>query len=484
MANGIVLNIDTTKSEFQNPMVQLRQGDGNYQSLDVTVTSNGEPFDLTGWTTTFMGTTAGGFKIVDSAVMVTNAVQGEFTYTPTKSWGQDQGEFKNAYFKFTKADETASGASFRVNVLDAVDLTAEEAGNYISIIDQTIIKLDSDLSALQTSVDDLKAQNNAIKTTDNIWTGTNTFNKKIIAPVGVQGNSDTATKLQTARRINGTLFDGTADINVNAANDSNLVHTTGDEIVAGFKKFSGNIATTSDNSMINGGGINGDLAMVKRVGYPAHLALGNINFSFVVKRSNKNAVSPSDTFTDMFTVNIDGTVRAGTQQYLVPLDKDVLHNTGTETVAGNKTFTGSTNFTQPIQGNLNGNATTANTANDPNAAKLSADNSFTGANIFTGKTTFWFKQIQWTSGIMQGTWYIQRIGNWVNAKFDMSANIGTGTTTLSLPVGYRPLSQFVRELEQGDAGISQNGTVLLANSYTGSNAMTFSYPTNDVWPTA
>lgn len=138
MANGIVLNIDTTKSEFQNPMVQLRQGDGNYQSLAVTVTSNGEPLNLTGWKVTFMGTTAGGFKIVDSAVTITNALQGEFTYTPTKAWGQDQGEFKNAYFKFTKADETASGASFRVNVLEAVDLTAEEAGNYISVVDQLI----------------------------------------------------------------------------------------------------------------------------------------------------------------------------------------------------------------------------------------------------------------------------------------------------------------------------------------------------------
>lgn len=321
-------------------------------------------------------------------------------------------------------------------VLNAVD---EKVNNYLA----TVQKGDKG----DTGEKGEKGDPGVVDTTaDYTWTGTNTFNKKIIAPAGVQGNADTATKLQTARRINGTLFDGTADVNVNAANDSNLVHTTGDEIVAGFKKFSGNIATTSENSMINGGGINGDLAMVKHVGYPAHLALGNINFSFVVKRSNKNAISPYDTFTDMFTVNIDGTVRAGTQQYLVPLDKDVLHNTGTETVAGNKTFTGN--------------------------------------NTFTGQTSFWFKQIQWTSGIMQGTWYIQRMGNWVNAKFDMSANTGTGTTTISLPVGYRPLSQFVRDLEQGGAGISQNGTVLVANSYTGSNAMTFSYPTNDVWPTA
>lgn len=215
MANGIVLNIDTTKSEFQNPMVQLRQGDGNYQSLSVTVTSNGEPFDITGWTTTFMGTTAGGFKIVDSAVTVTNALQGEFTYTPTKAWGQNQGEFKNAYFKFTKADETASGASFRVNVLDAVDLTAEEAGNYISVVDALIddvkTSMDSKLAEtkqtladtqsqanvvqanvndLNTNVNELKTQNLNIKTTDNAWTGANTFTSPIVGDIS--GSATTA----------------------------------------------------------------------------------------------------------------------------------------------------------------------------------------------------------------------------------------------------------------------------------------------------
>lgn len=215
MANGIVLNIDTTKSEFQNPMVQLRQGDGNYQSLAVTVTSNGEPFDLTGWTITFMGTTAGGFKIVDSAVTVTNALQGEFTYTPTKAWGQDQGEYKNAYFKFVKSDKTASSAEFRVNVLDAVDLTAEEANDYISVVDALIDNVKTSMETklsetkqtlsdtqtqantvqanvndLNTSVNDLKTQNLNIKTSDNTWTGKNTFNLPIVG--NVDGTATTA----------------------------------------------------------------------------------------------------------------------------------------------------------------------------------------------------------------------------------------------------------------------------------------------------
>lgn len=454
MANGIVLNIDTTKSEFQNPMVQLRQGDGNYQSLDVTVTSNGEPFDLTGWTIMFMGTTAGGFKIVDADSVVSNAVQGEFTYTPTKAWGQDQGEFKNAYFKFTKSDKTASGASFRVNVLDSVDLTAEEADDYISVVDALIddVKTSMDtklaetkqtladtqtqantvqtnVNDLNTNVNDLKSQNNNIRTSDNTWTGSNIFTKEI--------------------------------------------------------NLGNNISTTSDNSMINGGGNDGSLAMIKKQQGAPFIAVGS-NIPFKVKRSKDKStnITPFDVFTDLLTVNIDGTTLAGETQVLLAKDSTVLHNTGNETATGNKTFTGVTTFTQTIQGDLNGNANTANTANDPNAAKLSANNYFTGNNTFTGQTSFWFKQIPWNSGIMQGTWYIQRMGNWVNAKFDMSANTGTGTTTLTLPVGYRPLSQFVRDLEQGEAGISQNGTVLLANSYTGSNAMTFSYPTNDVWPTA
>lgn len=232
MANGIVLNIDTTKSEFQNPMVQLRQGDGNYQSLDVTVTSNGEPFNLTDWTITFMGTTAGGFKIIDAASVVSNALQGQFTYTPTKAWGQDQGEFKNAYFKFVKSDETASGASFRVNVLEAVDLTAEEAKDYISVVDVMINQVKTDMDTklsetkqtladtqsqantvqvhvddLNTSINDLKTQNLNIKTSDNTWTGKNTFNLPIV------GNVDgTATTANDPQAIHIDTFGITSDL--------------------------------------------------------------------------------------------------------------------------------------------------------------------------------------------------------------------------------------------------------------------------------
>jgi hypothetical protein len=136
------------------------------------------------------------------------------------------------------------------------------------------------------------------------------------------------------------------------AQDSQVLHNSGDEIASGFKKFSGNIATTSDNSMINGGGNNGDLAMVKTAGSPAYLAIGNVNSRFIVRQSNNAAISPSDTFQDIFTVNVDGTVRAGTQQDLVPLDKNVAHNAGNETWSGNKTFSDEITFNSQINGSL------------------------------------------------------------------------------------------------------------------------------------
>lgn len=55
----------------------------------------------------------------------------------------------------------------------------------------------------------------------------------------ITGNAATATKLKTARKINGTDFDGTQDINVNAANDSDIVHKSGDETITGAKTFDG-----------------------------------------------------------------------------------------------------------------------------------------------------------------------------------------------------------------------------------------------------
>lgn len=156
MSNRVNLTLDITKTGIQNPLIKVRQGDGGFETLRTTVTSNGEPMDLQGWTITFMGTTAGNHKIVDGNVKIVESPIGIFDYTPSKAWGMDIGDFKIAYFKFVKGDGSASSANFRVRVIEAIDLTQEEAQNYISVVDATIAEarehLESSLADVSSSV--------------------------------------------------------------------------------------------------------------------------------------------------------------------------------------------------------------------------------------------------------------------------------------------------------------------------------------------
>ncbi len=73
----------------------------------------------------------------------------------------------------------------------------------------------------------------------------------------VTGNAGTATALQTARTINGTSFNGTANITVT---DATKVALTGDETVAGVKTFSSTLRVTSaDGIEVNNGTGNNNL---------------------------------------------------------------------------------------------------------------------------------------------------------------------------------------------------------------------------------
>jgi hypothetical protein len=73
-------------------------------------------------------------------------------------------------------------------------------------------------------------------TGDQTVAGVKTFSSTITG--SVSGNAGTATALQTARTINGTSFDGTANITLDTVN------LTGDQTVAGVKTFSTAIAVT------------------------------------------------------------------------------------------------------------------------------------------------------------------------------------------------------------------------------------------------
>lgn len=74
-------------------------------------------------------------------------------------------------------------------------------------------------------------------------TGVNTKTVTMPTQANITGNAATTTKLKTPRKINGTDFDGTQDINVNAANDSDIVHKSGNETISGAKAFTGGFST-------------------------------------------------------------------------------------------------------------------------------------------------------------------------------------------------------------------------------------------------
>lgn len=328
MSNSVNLSLDVTKTGIQNPLIKVRQGDGGFETLHTTVTSNGEPMDLQGWTITFMGTTAGNHKIVDGNVTLVEAPNGIFDYTPSKAWGMDIGEFKIAYFKFVKGDGIASSANFRVNVIEAVDLTQEEAKDYISVVNTTIADISQRLndslasvtqsfadtsstaSSLSVEVSNTKSQVDSVASNassvassavSNInsaassaasyidindaqfvhKTGTETIDddKTFTSPINgnLSGNATTATKWQTARTLaltgdvtGSVAMDGSDDVSI-ATTGANLVHKTGTETIAGDKTFTGKVSIPVVTRKLSG--TNGTAFKFRRTGNAVYVEI-------------------------------------------------------------------------------------------------------------------------------------------------------------------------------------------------------------------
>lgn len=328
MSNRVNLTLDVTKTGIQNPLIKVRQGDGGFETLRTTVTSNGEPLDLQGWTITFMGTTAGNHKIVDDNVTVIEAPNGIFDYTPSKAWGMDIGEFKIAYFKFVKGDGTASSANFRVNVIEAVDLTLEEAQHYISVVDAVIAEarehlensladVSSSVAATSSAVSSMavfasSATSSAVSHADSAASNVSSVASNAVSAVNAASNvyiKKTNELPEEARDFNylashmqtyqGTWWHGYAPI-ANAPSDGwNWVVI---EVIAGNSEQTGAIRTT-------------------RFDYSSAYST-NVNFGYIQGWS---------AFAN---------------------DTNVVHKTGTETIAGDKTFAGSVTSTNPINGAL------------------------------------------------------------------------------------------------------------------------------------
>lgn len=385
MSNSVNLSLDVTKTGIQNPLIKVRQGDGGFETLHTTVTSNGEPMDLQGWTITFMGTTAGNHKIVDGNVKIVEAPNGIFDYTPSKAWGMDIGEFEIAYFKFVNGDGSASSANFRVSVIEAVDLTQEEAQNYISVVDTTIAEINQHLTDSLASVTKSIADANA--NANNIASNVNTLGNRVdeynqkLAAVKVGGRN---LMLGTADWSGGgarwdmrnTLTNGTYLGTVIAATSNAWtspvyrVQNSGVLQVGKTYTFSTYIRNTSDTDTLIGSYYDNEIVTPHDGDYtvtlPAHTDWTRISVTLKVLKDPTTSSNGLrwEAWKDVTNGQIqfagykleEGNIATDwtpAPEDAPSNDAQLVHKSGNETIAGDKTFT------SPINGQLSGNAATA-----------------------------------------------------------------------------------------------------------------------------
>lgn len=137
-------DLDINKQAIIKPVVILRQGDHDIDTMQVSLSVANEPMDLTGATVTFMGNTANGRQIIDDAhVKIIDAKGGVFEYVFPSEASSDIGEYKVAYFSIILGNGQSSTMDFRVQVLSGVDISAPVASEYISHYDTMVSELNS-----------------------------------------------------------------------------------------------------------------------------------------------------------------------------------------------------------------------------------------------------------------------------------------------------------------------------------------------------
>ena len=153
MANK-VLRLDISKIPDLIPIIYGRVADGLVQTVDVYVTNNGEPFDLTGWAINFEGNTSGNrtyVKDLEGIVMV-DRTKGHFTYTFPLIAFSTAGKYERAYFSFVKGDQRESTSDFNIQVFENADITVEEAHTVITEYEELVDELNRIFLEAQTEL--------------------------------------------------------------------------------------------------------------------------------------------------------------------------------------------------------------------------------------------------------------------------------------------------------------------------------------------
>jgi phage-related tail fiber protein len=155
------------------------------------------------------------------------------TYKPLLEEGSAKDLTIKIFLEVTNADSVTLKVDDTV-VLATRKFVLSELKKYALINgDETKRFKVADAVELNEAINKKQFDDNAVKLTGNqTIAGVKTFSSNIVG--NITGNSATATKLQTARLINGVEFDGSANITVS---DNTAVKLTGNQTIAGVKTF-------------------------------------------------------------------------------------------------------------------------------------------------------------------------------------------------------------------------------------------------------
>ncbi|MEH7464349.1 BppU family phage baseplate upper protein [Bacillus thuringiensis] len=148
------------------PSIVVRVGDYDTNAFNVTITNEGEPFDLTGWTPQFEVRLSNGAYIKDDGkqfknMVVVDSKKGMISYTLISAASSVVGTVDTAYFSFTKPDaslenpiDMVSTRNFKYKVIaDAATGASGVAEHYISQIEILEWQVKQSVSSMQAKID-------------------------------------------------------------------------------------------------------------------------------------------------------------------------------------------------------------------------------------------------------------------------------------------------------------------------------------------
>lgn len=138
------LKLDLYQKTSISQGITTRVNDGGQHEIQATALAYGDVFDLTGWKIKFELTTSAKTISIDAVnAKITTAKEGEFSYTIPKEITGAAGNAERAYFAFEKEDKRITSADINMTILQIVDITAEEARSYIAEYNKLVEELNS-----------------------------------------------------------------------------------------------------------------------------------------------------------------------------------------------------------------------------------------------------------------------------------------------------------------------------------------------------